>query len=114
MRKLTYLNLSSNQIVDFKDFQPENIPNLKTLEVEDNQIDFQEKEKWVPKENDEIPQQFQITRDDFGDFIKKMTVLEKLRSLNMAGNPVMSGNCTRYKRKIFNKLQNLELFNGDS
>lgn len=36
MRKLTYLNLSSNQIVDFKDFQPENIPNLKTLEVEDN------------------------------------------------------------------------------
>ena len=87
MRKLTVLNLNSNQIVDFKDFEPENTPNLKTLEVEDNQIVFQSGYDMGPREGIDV---YQVRQDDFGDFIKKMNALEKLKSLNIAENPLFS------------------------
>ena len=57
---------------------------------------------------------FQVEQDDFGDFVKKMNALEKLKSLNIAGNPVLDNHCARFKRKIIERLPDLDFFNGDS
>lgn len=94
MKKLFYLNLNSNQIVDFRDFQPENTPNLKTLEVEDNHILFHQGYDDYPREGIEV---YMVIQDDFGDFVKKMNSLDKLKSLNIAENPVISDNCSNFK-----------------
>ena len=100
MHKLKHLNLKANQLSDFREVIIQFTPNIKNLDIEGNQIYF-----------DNV--------DSFEDFLEKLKGLTYLRSLHVADNPFfMPKNLKIFpginvKEEIINHLRGLDTFNGD-
>ena len=98
MNNLKYLNLNSNQLVDFKEAQMSQSPNIKTLEIEGNQLKFD-------------------TLSDLMEFIEYLKELLLLERLDIDENPFFIAknqfHGVNIRQKIIEELSMLKFFNGE-
>lgn len=100
MKKLKSLNLNSNELQDFKDVMPHLTPNIRTLDMGNNQLSFE-------------------NLDAFNDFIDKLQKFSQLRILVVSNNRFQD-DCSGLRDgekavqdELIKSLKKLEFLNGD-